>query len=890
MNHLTIKTRNLKLKTLGRCRMALAALCILHSALCLSAVAQGTAFTYQGRLNDGMAAADGPYDFEFALFNAVSGGAQQGVTLAVNDLAVSSGVFTATLDFGNQFTGAERFLQIAVRPGASTGAFAVLTPRQRLSAAPYAVRAVEAGGLPAGAVSGVMLADGAVTASKLAPGAVSQLGASDGSPVNAVQVNTNGLVGIGTNAPAAGLHITAGQTFINLEVMQTFQDERGGFTNLAGVVGVAVDGNLMAISALYDSGVTLFDISNPSAPAFTAQVRSGDPGFANLGQVGPVAIRSNLLVVATYGGDVALIDVSNRYAPVMGVQLHDGQGGWNELSGANSLALSGNFLAIAAGTDSAITLADVSNPANPVRRAELKDGFFGFTNLGGASAVAFRGNTLFIGSYQDRAVTVVDVSDPANPVKLAEFKGGAGGFQPLGSINALAVSGNTLAVGSDVRLTLVDVANPAAPVLRTQLDTSTQPAIAGYVSGLAGSQNLLAVGYGYGTRVTVLDVSQPAAPVIHAATDRALGAPPSQNSFSSVAFAGTNLVVTFLDANAVSVLRLMPRPAGLVSSGWVGIGVSQPAAALHVVGDVFVDKAREMNVSASSLNVSAGSVSLGAGARVESLGGGTALGENCLVRGTEATALGYGARAVGDHSLAAGYGSEASGLHATAIGTVAKASGNYSVSLGNNTIAGGRSATALGELSEALGDRSLAAGLQARADHAGSFVWADAQGASFVSSASNQFSVRASGGVRFETGGAGLTVDGLRLEKSGTGLNVDGQPVPAGPIATSQLADGAVTSGKIADGTIAATDLSPSTFDTTFWRANGNVGTSVGTHFLGTTDQQPFELKVGGVRALRVSPTANTANLIGGDAANSFSNGVVGAFIGGGGSSYRGAG
>ncbi|MCL4789493.1 MAG: tail fiber domain-containing protein [Verrucomicrobia bacterium] len=744
----------------------LISLCLGLAALLVGVIqsnAQGTAFTYQGRLTDPGGPVNGPTDFEFRLFDAVSGGTQQGATVAVNDLIVSNGVFTATLDFGNQFTGGDRFLQIAARPGASTGAFTILNPRQRLTSAPYAVRALEAAGLPVGTVSSAMLADGAVTAGKLAPGAVSQLGASDGSPANAVQVNTNGLVGIGTNSPAAGLHVAASQTFFNPEVVRLFRDESGGLTNLYGVQGVAVDGNLMAVTAVWDSGVTLFDVSDPSNPVFTAQVRSGNPGFAGLGQIYRVALRSNLLAVATYEGDVTLLDVSDRYAPVMGVQLRDGQGGWNELSGVNSLAFSGNLLAIAARLDSAVTLADVSNPANPIKRAELKDGFFGFTNLWGASALAFRGSTLFIGSDQDRAVTVVDVSNPVNPVKLGEFKGDAGSFQSFGYITALAVSGNTLAVGSDLRLTLVDVANPAAPVLRAQLDNSTQPAIAFYVSGLAVSQNLLAVGYGYQTKATVLNVSQPAAPVIHATTDRSIGSLSSQNSFSSVAFAGTNLVVTFRDAGAVSVLRLAPRQAGLVSSGWVGIGVNPPAAALHVVGDVIVDNAREMNVGASALNVSAGSVSLGAGARVESLAGGTAIGENSLVSGNEAAALGNGTLALGDYSLAAGYRSEASGLHATAIGTVAKAGGNYSVSLGNNTVAGGRSATALGELSEALGDRSLAAGMQARAEHAGSFVWADAQGTPFFSTTNNQFSVRASGGVRLETSGAGLAVDGQQV-------------------------------------------------------------------------------------------------------------------------------
>ena len=42
----------------------------------LSTWAQGTAFTYQGRLNDGGIPATGNYDLAFTLYSAISGGRQ----------------------------------------------------------------------------------------------------------------------------------------------------------------------------------------------------------------------------------------------------------------------------------------------------------------------------------------------------------------------------------------------------------------------------------------------------------------------------------------------------------------------------------------------------------------------------------------------------------------------------------------------------------------------------------------------------------------------------------------------------------------------------------------------------------------------------------------------
>ncbi len=48
--------------------------------------AQTTEFTYQGNLNNGAAPATGNYDFEFALFSAVTAGSQLGATVTVSNV------------------------------------------------------------------------------------------------------------------------------------------------------------------------------------------------------------------------------------------------------------------------------------------------------------------------------------------------------------------------------------------------------------------------------------------------------------------------------------------------------------------------------------------------------------------------------------------------------------------------------------------------------------------------------------------------------------------------------------------------------------------------------------------------------------------------------------
>src|SRR4030095_7041831 len=99
-----------------------------------------TAFTYQGRVVENGSPATGAYDLEIRLFDAPAGGAQVFTTLTYEDIAVAKGLFAMALDFGaSTFTGNARWLEIGVRPGASTGAFTTLPSRQTLTPAPNAL-------------------------------------------------------------------------------------------------------------------------------------------------------------------------------------------------------------------------------------------------------------------------------------------------------------------------------------------------------------------------------------------------------------------------------------------------------------------------------------------------------------------------------------------------------------------------------------------------------------------------------------------------------------------------------------------------------------------------------------------------------------------------------
>jgi hypothetical protein len=128
-----------------------------------SAPAQGTAFTYQGRLSDGVNPASGNYDLRFTVYDSSTGGIVAGGPLTNAPSSVSNGLFTVTLEFGpGVFTGSARWLEIGVRTNGSAGAYQALSPRQGMTAAPYAVTAGNVTGvIPSGSLSGTY--PGAVT-------------------------------------------------------------------------------------------------------------------------------------------------------------------------------------------------------------------------------------------------------------------------------------------------------------------------------------------------------------------------------------------------------------------------------------------------------------------------------------------------------------------------------------------------------------------------------------------------------------------------------------------------------------------------------------------------------------------------------------------------------
>ena len=184
-------------------------------ALSIFAAAQTTEFTYQGKLAD-TGTPSATYDFQFKLCSTLAASCDSSPTNEKTGVAVSGGIFTVNLDFGEtSFSGADSYLEIAVKRPTETN-YTTLAPRQKITSAPYSIKS--------------KFADTATTAT--------QLNGLDSSRF--VQYDANGDVGIGTTS--SGSKLTVAGVIESTSGGVKFPDESVQTT--AGLTAVTTDTTL----------------------------------------------------------------------------------------------------------------------------------------------------------------------------------------------------------------------------------------------------------------------------------------------------------------------------------------------------------------------------------------------------------------------------------------------------------------------------------------------------------------------------------------------------------------------------------------------------------------------------------------------------------------------
>jgi hypothetical protein len=253
-----------------------------------AAFAQGTAFTYQGQLQDGGNPASGTYNLTFTLFNTNITGVAIAGPVTNNAVIITNGLFTVQVDFGfGVFTGATNWLQTGVATN-GVSSFTPLTPRQQLTPTLYAIYAesVAASGI-IGTLVDSQLTHSAVTVN---PGP----GLSGGGRVglgNTVVLTNNGVLSVTGNADitatTVGGAVTLGDTASSADTAGTLvkRDGSGNFS----AASITLDGalTLPAIAAgspdiIYSGGnLLLYDDNNGNLFGGNAAGNSGTSGFYN---------------------------------------------------------------------------------------------------------------------------------------------------------------------------------------------------------------------------------------------------------------------------------------------------------------------------------------------------------------------------------------------------------------------------------------------------------------------------------------------------------------------------------------------------------------------------------------------------------------------------------
>ncbi|HEV2694786.1 MAG TPA: tail fiber domain-containing protein, partial [Verrucomicrobiae bacterium] len=362
---------------------------------------------------------------------------------------------------------------------------------------------------------------------------------------------------------------------------------------------------------------------------------------------------------------------------------------------------------------------------SPVKLSELRNGVGGWNYLGGASSVAVSGKLLAIGASASSAVTLADISNPAAPVLRGLMVNGLNTFTNLGNVTSVALATNTalnanlLVIASPYSnaVTLVNVADPANPQKLAELRNG----IGGYtnldgVISVALAGNLLAIASVNSSAVTLVNVSNPSSPVKLAELRNGInGYPLSGVNF--VTLSGNRLAATAAGTDHAVLVDVSnpsaPMLLATATSGLNGVNdISDPSAISLAGTNVVVCGGLSDGFAILSTGLQ--------GVGMESAGWvgiGTAhpaaaldVVGNVLVE--NATLFDVGALGV-----TFGTSTVASGNYSFAMGNNSTASGDTCVAMGEGTIASalacvamGSGSTASGNISTAMGDNTAASG------------------------------------------------------------------------------------------------------------------------------------------------------------------------------------
>ena len=592
------------------------AVMLVHAVI---SVAQTTAFTYQGKLADNGASANGLYDFTMTLWDAAANGTPIGSTSILLNTPVVDGVFTVTLDFGaGAFNGANRFLEISVKPsGNPLMVPTLLSPRQQVMSTPYAIKSL--GSMSADSLSVACV--NCITSSQIASVNGSAIvGSVNGSAINGpIPVasvpggSSNYIQNTTTQQASANFNIsgngTAGGTLSGNAVNATIQYNLNGFR----VLSNAGTNNLFAG---INAGAN--NTSGSSNAFFGASAGGPNTTGSQNSFFGASAGHSNTTGIGNsfFGNDAGSFNTTGNlnsfFGNLAGQNNVSGQG--NALFGAsagkaNTTGSSNSFFGSIAGVNNTTGFdnAFFGRDAGFGNTEGNDNSFFG--RSAGSSNSTGNDNSFF-----GRGAGGLNTTGGSN-----SFFGSSTGYNTTGGSNSFfgssagltnTTGSNNTIVGDHANLTTNNLSNATAIGFRSAVGQSNS-LVLGSINGINGATANTNVGIGTTTPNSRLDVVDTAAQIHFGdtATDDGgylVSTLPSQAIISgggkwngsawiakstSASLVNNRLgtILFFTNSGLTTGSTFSPTERmRITDTGDVGIGTTSPSDLLHVNGIIRV--------------------------------------------------------------------------------------------------------------------------------------------------------------------------------------------------------------------------------------------------------------------------------------------------------------
>jgi len=411
-----------------------------------TAYAQGTAFTYQGRLSNGGTGATGSYDFRFRLAADNQGNTYIGSPLMTNGVPVTNGLFVTAVDFGaGVFSGSNYWLEVDVRTNGA-GGYTALYPLQAMTPAPYAIYASVAGA--ANTVSGTV-ANSSLPSSASFSGAISasSLAGNGAGVTNVNAMKLNGLTAsnfwqFGGNSVSAGqfLGSTDNQPVeIHVNGQRALRMEYGGASALE--ISYGYDTNASGAPNIVGGSP-----DNVIAPGVVGAVVAGG-GATNYEGEGSspnsVSPFSDYSVISGGLGNIA----TNEFATVSGGRYNTASGEWSTVSGGNLNIASGRVATVPGGDENLAAGEESFAAGNKAQALNDYSFVWGDGNGNGDGISASTGDFQFdvyayggVLLYSDTGINLagdVAIAGGANPYHHLSLNGGNSTGYLYGSYPAL---------------------------------------------------------------------------------------------------------------------------------------------------------------------------------------------------------------------------------------------------------------------------------------------------------------------------------------------------------------------------------------------------------------------------------------------------------------------